>query len=251
MLLGEKERQVKRTITTIACFMAISMIAVMSRADALPISGPSSPIVPLGFWTYGTTSVSGPLEAGALVIGGTETDSSVVTIAASDENGISLSAPTVLTLTGTGQIIGLGSPLTNLTWRPDQLTINQVSEPTTITWTASAPGSYTITSTLLPNQNSDGGQGFAAARVGGSGSGQFSQTIDFNSGDSVSFAAGAEGSSSGAPVEISFTSADGPDPVPEPSSLVAIFGLAATSLLGLTWMNRGKFRGLESPASAA
>jgi PEP-CTERM motif len=66
--------------------------------------------------------------------------------------------------------------------------------------------------------------------------------VSFNSGDSVSFDVAGQGSSSGGPLEISFTSADGPDPVPEPSSWVAILGLAGTSLLGLTWMSRGRFR---------
>ena len=137
---GKKDRLVKRTVTIIACFVAISMVAETLCADSISANGSNSPIVPLGFWTYGTTTISnGPLVAGALVIGGTETDPSVVTIAASDENGNSLSAPTVLTLTGSGQILGLGSSQTNLTWSPDQLVVTPVLEPTIITWTASAP----------------------------------------------------------------------------------------------------------------
>ena len=239
---GKKDHLVKRTITIIACFVAISMVAERLCADSISAGGSNAPIVPLGFWTYGTTPATGPLVIGTLVIGGTETDSSVVTIAASDENGNSLSAPTVLTLTGSGQMTGLGSPLTNLTWRPDQLIVTPVLAPTTITWTASAPGAYTITSTILPNQNSSNHSLGAASLLGGSGTNQFSQTVSFNSGDSVSFDAGGQGSSSGGPIEISFTSADGPAPVPEPSSWVAILGLAGISLLGLTWMSRGRFR---------
>ncbi len=243
----------KRTVTIIACFLAVSMIAERLCADSISANGSNSPIVPLGFWTYGTTGASGngPLVAGALVIGGTETDPSVVTIAASDENGNSLSAPTVLTLTGSGQILGLGSSQTNLTWSPDQLVVTPVLEPTIITWTASAPGAYTITSTVLPNQNASSAS-FAAngspGTAGGSGndSGQFSQTVSFNLGDSVSFVAGAQGGSSGGPLEISFGSAGDPDPVPEPSSLVAMLGLAGTCLLGLTWMTRGGFRWSKS-----
>jgi hypothetical protein len=251
LYFGEKDRLVKRTVTIIACFVAISMVADWLRADSMPVSAggsSNSPIAPLGFWTYGTTAATGngPLVAGALVIGGTETDSSVVTIAASDENGISLTGPMVLTLTGTGQITGLGSPLTNLTWRPDELIISPVLEPTTITWTASAPGAYTITSTILPNKNSSNPSFAAASSLGGAGgsssdtgTGPFSQTVSFNSGDSVSFVAGGQGSSSGGPLVVSFGD---PAPVPEPSSWVAILGLAGTSLLGLTWMNRGRFR---------
>jgi hypothetical protein len=250
---------VKRTVTIIAYFVAISIVAERVRADSMPVSAggsSGSQIVPLGFWTYGTTAATGnpsgngPLVIGSLVIGGTETDSSVVTIAASDENGNSLTAPTVLTLTGSGQMTGLGSPLTNLTWRPDQLIVSPVLQPTTITWTASAPGSYTITSTILPNQNSSNPSLAAARSLGGaggsgsdSGTGPFSQTVSFNSGDSVSFDVAGQGSSSGGPLEISFGS---PDPVPEPSSWVALLGLAGTSLLGLTWMRRGRFHGPES-----
>ncbi len=252
----------KRTVTIIAWFVAISMVTERLRADSMPASAGNSQIVPLGFWTYGTTAATGnpsgngPLVIGTLVIGGTETDPSVVAIAASDENGNSLSAPTVLTLTGTGQMTELGSPLTNLTWNPDQLIVSPVLQPTIITWTASAPGSYTITSTILPNQNS-GSPSFAAASStggsggssGGSGSGPFSQTVSFNSGDSVSFDTGGQGGFSGGPLEISFSSADNPDPVPEPSSWVAILGLAGTALLGLTWTSRGRFHGPESSRS--
>jgi PEP-CTERM motif-containing protein len=189
---------------------------------------------------------------GGLVIGGTGSDSSTVTIAASDANGNSLSAPAALTLTGTGQITGLGSPQTNLTWRPDQLFVSPVFQPTIITWTASAPGSYTITSTILPNQSSSNpGLGTISSLNGGGGndsdSGQFTQMVNFNSGDSVSFLAG-QGGTSGGPLEISFGSADNPA-VPEPSSLVALFGLVGTSLLGSTWISRGRFRWPKSSRS--
>jgi hypothetical protein len=244
---GEKDRLMKRIVMIIACFVAISMVAERLRADSISAGGSNSPIVPLGYWTYGTTGPisNGPLVAGALVIGGTETDPSVVTIAASDENGNSLSAPTVLTLTGSGQILGLGSSLSNLTWSPNQLVVTTVGEPTIITWTASAPGAYTITSTVLPNQNMTNA-GFASTSSqgagGGNDSGQFSQTVSFNPGDSVSFVAGAQDSSSSGPLEISFGSAGDPDPVPEPSSLVALFGLAGTSLLGSIWISRSRLR---------
>jgi hypothetical protein len=175
---GKKDRLVKRNVTVIAYFVAISMIAERLCADSMPVSAggsSNSQIVPLGFWTYGTTAATGnpsgngALVAGTLVIGGTETDSSVVTIAASDANGNSLSAPTVLTLTASGQMTGLGSPLTNLAWSPDQLIVSPVSQPTTITWTASAPGAYTITSTILPNQNSSNPSLAAASSLGGAG----------------------------------------------------------------------------------
>jgi hypothetical protein len=53
---GEKDRLVKRTITIIACLVAIGMFAQRVRADAIPISAsglPNLQVTPLGFWTYG------------------------------------------------------------------------------------------------------------------------------------------------------------------------------------------------------
>jgi hypothetical protein len=248
-LLGEKDRLVKRTVTIFACFVTILMIEERLRADSMPLSAggvSNSQVVPLGYWTYGTTAATGPIVAGTLVIGGTETDSSTVTIAASDADGNLLTPTAVLTLTGTGQMTGLGSPLTNLAWSPDHLTVSPVLEPTIVTWTASAPGSYTITSTILPtHSSSNSGLGVATLTGGAGGSGndsggQFSQTVNFNSGDTVSFLAAAQGGSSDGPIEISFGSPV--EPVPEPSSWVAFLGLAGTAFLGLTWMSRGRFR---------
>jgi hypothetical protein len=182
----------------------------------------------LGAWTTPGSQDAGAnqINGGGLVIGGTADATTTFTINPSDSNGNSLSS---------------AGPFPELIWAPNAVNLQSGTGPVVFTWTALSDGSYMVNASVSPSGSSG-----SPTISGPSGSSPFSEVISFKAGDTISFISSPTGlinhltADSGFDVNLSpFQAGTGgpgpPDPVPEPSRLVALAGIGLMGLFGGAW----------------
>jgi hypothetical protein len=210
---------IRKLAVSFAGVVVVLAAAGTVRADSLPAL-PGNSGGPNGFWSYGTyQSGVDPADSMAFDLSGGPGEM------------------TIGTWTNSGMVFN------DLTWQPEKLTLTPGYGPIIVTWTALSAGTYTVTSTILPDadlSNSSGGNGPSLSSPLGQGSGSgsqsgpFSANFDFNAGDSIGFLA-TNGQTDNSGLSIEFGPA-GVDAVPEPSRGVALMGLGLMAVFGALWI---------------
>jgi hypothetical protein len=221
------------------------VFATVGIASADTLSGTPSD----GFWSYGryTTGAS----PGNVVMSSLFISTGVVTL---DSSEVSPGREILFDLSGSGQTSLLTSDPTSpdqvystITWDSDKLTLGSGFAPSFVTWTAQSAGQYVVSASFTTDQ---AGNAASAAPVDGQGGGSnqdssngfepFSRTVSVEPGDTIDFLSW-DGTSSDPSTGLNFQFAPAdrsdppPDPAPEPSRVVSLFGLAGMAIVGLIW----------------
>ncbi|HEV2968444.1 MAG TPA: PEP-CTERM sorting domain-containing protein [Pirellulales bacterium] len=144
-----------------------------------------------------------------------------------------------------------------LTWKSNELTLGAGFMPSFVTWTAQSAGQYVVSASFetgQPDTVTSAGLAAPLDSPGGFTLGSesafvpYSTTIRVTAGDTVDLLAwdgtGSANESAGLRFQFSpVTASDSPDPVPEPSRVVALLlGLASMVVVGWLWDYRRRNR---------
>jgi hypothetical protein len=252
-------------IAASATILVLLLVAV-GRTSADTIGGAPKD----GIWTYGRYTT--PTSSDNVVLSSLYISTGVVSLLGNNE--VSPGREALFDLSGSGQMSLLTSDpkspdlvFSTITWQSDELTLGAGFTPSFVTWTAQSAGQYVVSASFTTGQSGTVTSAGLAAPLDspggltlGSESGfvPYSTTVLVKPGDTIGLLAW-DGTSSGdesAGLRFQFapvTAADPPDPVPEPSRVVALLGLASMVVVGCLWDWR-RHRSLDRlrrPASLA